>query len=148
VGHIKTRKLLLLDWKSNTMLSYCETISYNSSPNYINGATSLSIIPTKKSFMFFLYLWSVGKNLFMIIKKMFYYHLLGWRSCYFLYNMNMLISHACSNQKPSHMQENFVSSSIICQSPGWPQLLQLISKHSKTNIYISIRTIRIGFDDR
>jgi hypothetical protein len=43
----------------------------------------------------------------MTIQKMLYHHLLRWRPCYFSYSMNMLIFHACSNQKPFHTQENY-----------------------------------------
>jgi hypothetical protein len=35
------------------MLSYCETISYNSSPDGTGGAISLSTLPTKGPFLFF-----------------------------------------------------------------------------------------------
>jgi len=42
----------------------------------------------------------------VIVKKTFYYCLLTWIPCYFLYSMNMLVFHACFNQKPFHKLEN------------------------------------------
>jgi hypothetical protein len=44
--------------------------------------------------------------LVVIKKKMFYHLLLTWMPYYFPYNMNMLVFHACSNQKPFNTHEN------------------------------------------
>jgi len=41
-------------------------------------------------------------------KNTFYHHLLRWRLCYFSYSMDMLVFHACSNQKSSHTQQLIV----------------------------------------
>ena len=90
----KLGNFCLSDWKLNTMPLYCETTSYNSSPDDIGDATLLSTLPTKKSLMFFLYLWLIGNQ-----KIKFYHHLLRWRPCYFLYSMDNLLFHACSNHK-------------------------------------------------
>jgi hypothetical protein len=58
----KSRNLYLPDWKPNTMLSFYDSTSYNYSSNGNSGATFISTLPIKKSFLFFLYLWSVYKN--------------------------------------------------------------------------------------
>jgi hypothetical protein len=39
-------------------------------------------------------------------RKRFYHHMLIWRPCYFQYNMDMLIFHTWSNQKPFYTKEN------------------------------------------
>ena len=51
----KPKNFYLQDRKSNTMFSYYDTTLYNSSPNNIDSATSLSALPFKKFFLFFLY---------------------------------------------------------------------------------------------
>jgi hypothetical protein len=43
------------------MPPYSDTTSYNSLPKRCGGMTYFLILPIKKSFMFFLYIWSVGK---------------------------------------------------------------------------------------
>ena len=44
----------------------------------------------------------------MTVKKerMFYRGLLAWMVCYFPYSMDILVFHACSNQKPFHKLKN------------------------------------------
>jgi hypothetical protein len=56
IGHTKTKKLLCIGLKLNTMPSYYKTTSYNSSSNGIDSAIFISTLPTKKSFLFFMYL--------------------------------------------------------------------------------------------
>jgi hypothetical protein len=56
MGQTKTGNFCLPDWRLNTMSPYSDTTLNNSSPERRGGATSFSTLPTKKSFLFFLYL--------------------------------------------------------------------------------------------
>ena len=113
VGRTKTRKLVLSELKIKHNVLYCETTSYNYSPNGIDSSTFISTPSTKKSFLFFMYLWSVGKNLRWQSKNSFYHNLLRWRLCYFSHSMVMLVFHTCSNQKPSHTQWLVLKSAYV-----------------------------------
>ena len=62
----KSRNFCLLDWKSNTISPSSSTMSYNFSLERSGGTTSLSTLPTKKSFLFFLNLWSAVLSELMI----------------------------------------------------------------------------------
>jgi hypothetical protein len=53
MGQTKTRKLLLTELKTK-MLTYSDTTSYNSSLDGNDSAISLSTLPAKNSFLFFL----------------------------------------------------------------------------------------------
>ena len=59
-GQIKSKKLMLTDWKSYTTSLYSDITLCNSSLDNSSGAISLSILLTKKSILFLLYLWSIG----------------------------------------------------------------------------------------
>jgi hypothetical protein len=47
INQLKSEKFYLLDLKSKTMSSYCDTMSYNSSPDGRGSVTSLLTLPTK-----------------------------------------------------------------------------------------------------
>ena len=52
----KPGNLFLLEWKPNTMPSYCEIISYNSSLDGTSDAISLSTLHTKSTFYSFFFI--------------------------------------------------------------------------------------------
>jgi hypothetical protein len=58
------------------MSSYCDTTSYNSSPDGSDGTTSLSTLPTKKSFLFFCTCVPLSRTAGGNKKKMFYHYFL------------------------------------------------------------------------
>ena len=80
------------------MSSYNNTTSYNSLPDGSGGATSFFVLSV------LVINWQ--KPSMMIKKKRFYHHMLIGRPCYFQYNMDMLIFHTWSNQKPFYTKEN------------------------------------------
>jgi len=89
----KSWNLCLLDWKPNTISPYSDTTSYNSSPERSPLCSFWTCDPLART--------AGGSK-----KKIFYCCLLVWMSCYFPYNMNMLVFHACSNQKSFCKLEN------------------------------------------
>ena len=62
IGQTKIRKLLLtgLETKHNITVLWHHVIQFFTTN--IQGATSFTTIPTKKSYMFFLYPWSISKK--------------------------------------------------------------------------------------
>ena len=145
VGQTKTRELPLLDRKPNIISPYSNTKSCNSSPGKHGGCNIFLNSANKKIFsVFSVYMicykerqWQEEKDVLPLFVSV--------KPCCFPCSMDMLVFHACSNQKPFHKKILF-SRYIISQSFGEPQPCQLINQRSRTNIYIRARTIRTAYD--
>jgi len=86
------------------MSLYYETTSYNYSPNGTGDTTTL---PIKKSFIFFFFVFVIGWQESPVAnKKKVLPSFVKVKALLFSIYMDILISHVCSNHKPSYTQEN------------------------------------------
>ena len=105
VGQTKTRKLLLtrLKTKHNVTILWHHVIQF-----FTKKTRGCNILfnSTKKSFLFFLYLWFVSKKRRWQLKKDVLPSFISVNAFFFSCTMDMLVFHACSNHKPLYKLEN------------------------------------------